>query len=221
MADSLARPQAPAGAPRSSLGRETLWPILSAAVVAGLYAIFAYVNVQQWLVHGKPNGLVMAAQQAVLVVSFIIRRRPIDSSDRYSDWVVCLIAAFITLLLRPNGASLFGYDRLYMGIQVVGGALSLLSTLYLGRSFGLVAANRGVKVNGPYRLVRHPIYASYLLIDFGYLLSWFSLWNVMILAVAYAAQVRRIFAEERVLLRDPAYQRFAATTRYRLVPYIF
>ena len=32
----------------------------------------------------------------------------------------------------------------------------------LGRSFGLVPANRGIVARGPYLLVRHPIYAGYL-----------------------------------------------------------
>jgi protein-S-isoprenylcysteine O-methyltransferase Ste14 len=34
----------------------------------------------------------------------------------------------------------------------------------LGRSFGFVAADRGLRASGPYAMVRHPVYASYLLI---------------------------------------------------------
>ena len=45
-------------------------------------------------------------------------------------------------------------------------ALASLGTL--GRSFGIVAANRGVKTRGPYRLVRHPAYFGYLMSYLGY-----------------------------------------------------
>lgn len=201
--------------------RAMLWQLLSTTAIATLCALFTYANVAQWLRHGNPNGLVLAAQQAVLVVCFIIRRRPIESSRKVSDWTVGLVGSFAILLLRPQGSALFGLGDLLMGVQLLGAGLSLLCTLYLGRSFGLVAANRGVKVRGPYRVVRHPIYASYVLVDLGYVLSWLSLANVLIFALVYAAQVRRIFAEEAVLLRDPAYRRFAATTRYRLIPFVF
>ena len=44
--------------------------------------------------------------------------------------------------------------------------LGLTLTCYgfwsLGRSFGVVAANRGIKSRGPYSFVRHPIYLGFL-----------------------------------------------------------
>jgi protein-S-isoprenylcysteine O-methyltransferase Ste14 len=36
------------------------------------------------------------------------------------------------------------------------------------RSFGFVAAGRDLKTCGPHAVIRHPIYASYLLIQSGY-----------------------------------------------------
>ncbi|MFB2603582.1 isoprenylcysteine carboxylmethyltransferase family protein, partial [Rhizobium phaseoli] len=35
------------------------------------------------------------------------------------------------------------------------------------------------------------------------------------------AQCLRLLAEERLLKEDPAYTTFMATTRYRLVPFVF
>ena len=56
-------------------------------------------------------------------------------------------------------------------ITISGFVLQLSAKLTLRRSFGVVAANRGVKASGPYRLVRHPMYAGYALTHVGFLLA--------------------------------------------------
>ena len=43
-------------------------------------------------------------------------------------------------------------------VSVIGLAFVIAAKLTLGRSFGLVPANRGVVVSGPYGFMRHPIY---------------------------------------------------------------
>lgn len=43
--------------------------------------------------------------------------------------------------------------------------------------FGFVAADRGLKTRGPYAVVRHPMYASYLLLQSGYVLRSLSPWT--------------------------------------------
>lgn len=125
------------------------------------------------------------------------------------------------MLLRPDGAALLPNEIMSLVLQFTGAGLSIVATLFLGRSFGIVAANRGVKTDGAYRIVRHPIYASYLLSVAGYLLASFSIWNFVIVAVAVGFQLRRIHDEESVLMRYPEYQEYAARTRYRLIPGLY
>ena len=90
--------------------------------------------------------------------------------------------------------------------------------LFLWRSFGIVAANRGIRVGGPYRLVRHPMYAGYFLTQLGFLLTNPTGWNLGVYAVAWTMQFGRIIAEERILMRDGEYQAFAAKVPHRLIP---
>jgi protein-S-isoprenylcysteine O-methyltransferase Ste14 len=82
-------------------------------------------------------------------------------------------------------------------------------------------ANRGIKLTGPYRLVRHPMYAGYLLVHLGVLILMFSPINVLIYAIGWWAQILRILAEERLLSQDPAYADYMGRVRWRLIPGLF
>ena len=195
--------------------------VASTAVPVTLFGFFAAAHISHWLVDGRLTGLGFAIQETLLVVLFVLRRRPTERSSSPYHWIVAAGGTYVVFLLRPNGYEVLGLGSLYLGLQVAGALLSAYCALNLGRSFGIVAANRGVKTSGPYGIVRHPIYSSYLIAQLGYLLSAFSLANVLVLAVALAFQVQRIHAEESVLLRDATYRSYATSTRYRLVPGLF
>jgi hypothetical protein len=98
------------------------------------------------------------------------------------------------------------------------GAVCVTSLLVLGRCFGFVAADRGLVTRGPYAVVRHPVYASYLLIQSGYLLQSISLRNAMVMALASGCNVGRALMEERLLARSPAYRAYRRRVPWRLVP---
>ena len=82
-------------------------------------------------------------------------------------------------------------------------------------------ANRGVKLGGPYRYVRHPMYAGYLLCHVAFLLLNPSPWNLVVYALCDGLQVPRILAEERLLCRDGTYAAYRARVRWRLIPGVF
>ena len=93
--------------------------------------------------------------------------------------------------------------------------------LALARSFGIAPANRGIKVSGPYRLMRHPMYAGYLVVHIGVLLMMPLPMNLVIYAIGWSAQVRRILAEEVLLRHDAAYRAYMAEVTWRLIPGLF
>jgi protein-S-isoprenylcysteine O-methyltransferase Ste14 len=105
--------------------------------------------------------------------------------------------------------------------MLAGLAMQIAGKLALWRSFGLVPANRGVRTRGPYRFLRHPIYAGYTLIHIGFLLGFPSLPNALLYATLFAVEVVRLLREEAVLNRDPDYRAYAARVRYRLLPGVF
>ncbi len=79
----------------------------------------------------------------------------------------------------------------------------------------------GLVTSGPYRYIRHPIYASVLMFCWAAVLGNLSLAAVILGIVITAAIAVRIRSEEKMLLRDyPAYRGYAAITA-RIVPGVF
>jgi protein-S-isoprenylcysteine O-methyltransferase Ste14 len=72
-----------------------------------------------------------------------------------------------------------------------------------------------------YRFVRHPMYASYLLLFSGYLLGNTTTWNLAVYVFSVCFMLLRILREERHLSADPEYRQYASRVRYRLVPYFY
>jgi protein-S-isoprenylcysteine O-methyltransferase Ste14 len=108
-----------------------------------------------------------------------------------------------------------------VALMASGTGLQIYSKIALGRSFGVLPANRGVVVHGPYAVVRHPIYLSYLITHLGFLLGNFSLWNLAMLAIVHFLLALRAIEEEGVLRASVEYQEFMTRTRWRIVPKVF
>lgn len=154
------------------------------------------------------------------IIAFILLRKPTDAiSVRLYDWTIAILATIGPLFARPDGLEV-SYD-LGMVLLIAGMFIHIGAKLSLNFSFGIVAANRGVRRNGLYRFVRHPMYFGYVVANSGFLLTSFSLWNVCLYAGVWSLFVLRIFAEEKILSQDLAYQSFQARTKYRLMPGIF
>ncbi len=96
--------------------------------------------------------------------------------------------------------------------------LSLVSLLTIGRFFGVRPALRDLVTSGPYRLVRHPIYLSYVVGDIGYNLQEWNSVTLLLVLVGWASLVYRIHAEERLLSQHAAWLTYVALVRYRLFP---
>jgi protein-S-isoprenylcysteine O-methyltransferase Ste14 len=123
------------------------------------------------------------------------------------------------MLMRPAPQV---HDHLpFLITQVIGMAISLTGLFSLNKSFGLVAANRGVKTGGLYGVMRHPIYAGYFLSFGSFLVQNITLNNVVIYGVFVTLELMRIGAEERVLSQDPDYAGYARKTRWRVLPFVY
>ncbi|MEO0881816.1 MAG: methyltransferase [Pseudomonadota bacterium] len=162
--------------------------------------------------------LIVISEGAVIL--FLMMRKPTETiSVRFQDWLIAIVATIGPLFVRPGGPPLH-YD-LGIILLLTGMALHVGAKLSLNFSFGIVAANRGVRRRGLYGVVRHPMYLGYMTAHTGFFLTSPSWHNAMVYAIVWPLFVARIFAEERVLIQDQAYADFTGQTRYRLVPGVF
>ena len=163
----------------------------------------------------------MMLLELVVATLYICRRQPLMTSASWFAWFAAGIGTFGALAARPSPHPIGGFEHFYFALQLAGALAAVTSLLTLGRSFGVVAANRGVRTGGPYRLVRHPAYAGGLLTLTGYFLENPSLLNAAILLTVAFFQLRRIHHEEKFLNGDPSYREYRQRVRFRLLPYIY
>src|SRR5262245_10803957 len=209
--------------------------ISSNILIGVLFAFFAYAAFLNWRTTGHLQSLILAFQELLIVGLAITRHHSVAETRSIWDWIVALLGTAAPLLQRPaptaieEAAPLLQQplltgpllNSLGLLLQIVGAILATIAIFSLGRSFGIVAANRGVRTSGFYRFVRHPLYGSYLVGYLGFLLGNLSVWNIVLIAITILCQYARAVAEERILLQDPIYQAYAQQVRYRFLPYIF
>ena len=173
------------------------------------------------LASSNGHAWMAAASEAAVLVLVLVRRPGQAISRRAGDWMMALAATIAPLLIMPGPDLLPRLVPLAEVLVVTGNVLQLAAKCALRRSFGIAPAHRGLKTGGPYGLVRHPMYAGYLLVHIGILMLMPSLLNAAIYAIGWVAQLHRIAAEEALLREDEAYRAYCARVRWRLVPGVF
>jgi protein-S-isoprenylcysteine O-methyltransferase Ste14/uncharacterized membrane protein (UPF0127 family) len=187
-------------------------------LLAVFYSLFAGAHWNRLRETGEWGTILpIFLQETMLVALFLCRRRSRATSSRPADWLLGIAGTFLPLLMRAN-TQLGALAWLGRPLQIAGLVLALVAVAGLGRSFGIVAAHRGLRTAGPYRVVRHPLYAAYAITYMGYLLSYPRLLNVVLVAVTLAVMYARAVAEERLLADDPEYRAYRERTRWRFVP---
>jgi protein-S-isoprenylcysteine O-methyltransferase Ste14 len=105
-----------------------------------------------------------------------------------------------------------------LALVIFAAGLSLLSLFTIGRRFGVRPALRDLVTTGPYRLIRHPMYLSYVIGDIGYNLQEWNSVTLFLVLVGWVSLIYRIQAEERVLSHHVEWQAYKARVRYRVLP---
>ena len=157
-----------------------------------------------------------------IIILFLMFRRPAQRmSDRKVDYLIAAAGTLVPLFAVPNSGANIVPMGLCIMLALAGILLHLGAKLSLRRSFGIVAADRGVKVEGAYRFIRHPMYLGYMMVHLSLVLAGPLLWNVVVFGVTWVLLVLRIAAEERLLSANEDYAAFQRKTRFRLIPGLY
>ncbi len=131
-----------------------------------------------------------------------------------------LVAAALSLFL---GHALVATHPVGLAIQVLAVILMIWARVTFGlRSFHAAAnpTEGGLVTRGPYRFLRHPIYAAILYFLWAGVATHAAVWSIAAAFVATLAVAVRIATEERLVVeRYPEYREYAARTK-RVVPFV-
>lgn len=213
-----------------------LYDVLAAAPMILLYGLgISYKLVPDILASiGKlpsTGALLDIARDASSIVYFgliialvLFRRVPLARSTGILPRAVALVS--VTMAVARPKLLEFAVLPLWLEtativLTVLGTVASVAVLIRLGRSFSLLPEARALVTDGPYRLIRHPLYAAEELGNIGIMLQYVQPWSLLIEIVSIATQLWRISFEERVLAQAfPEYADYARRTR-RLIPGIY
>jgi len=160
----------------------------------------------------------------ILLMAFhLVRRRPVARARGLLPRLVALLGATLTLamvLLERTPGSI-AVNVASAVLILIGNYVSIVAVLSLGRSLSIMPEARKLVMTGPYRFVRHPLYAAEEIAILGAWLQFMSWPATAILVGHFIIQLWRLSFEETVL-RDsfPEYDAYARQTA-RLLPGIY
>ncbi|WP_280155664.1 isoprenylcysteine carboxylmethyltransferase family protein [Piscinibacter sp. XHJ-5] len=201
-------------------GAMTEWLLRSFALLAYGIGVSRLAHAW-WMDLSRWTLLLLLLTEGYSLLMVLVARRA--STRDMSPMVVAVTsyAMFYFVLIDPAGTTRLIPEMAGVSLQLLGTAWQFAAKVSLGRSFGLLPAQRGIVVSGPYRCVRHPIYLGYLIGHVGFLLVNFSLFNAAVLVALYGAQTIRIRREEAVLAASDAYRDYQGRVRWKLVPFVY
>jgi protein-S-isoprenylcysteine O-methyltransferase Ste14 len=213
-------------APQSSAARDEGWTdlyldVFERVLVGGFFCWLVVRLITNFISEGNIGSLMLLPSEGLVVVFMVIRRTSRAMSRQIGAWLMALGATCAPMLVAPVSDQALLPVALCAVFALLGLFVQLHAKVALGRSMGIVAAHRGLSLGGPYRFVRHPMYAGYLLGHLAFLALNPSLWNLFVYSVCYALQIPRLLVEERLLSDDPRYCDYRANVRYRLIPGVF
>jgi protein-S-isoprenylcysteine O-methyltransferase Ste14 len=135
--------------------------------------------------------------------------------------LLVMVAGLVALYLI---GILISWQPIAITLQVLAVLLMIWARVTFGRrSFHASAdpTGGGLVTTGPYRYIRHPIYAAASLFGWAAVVTHLSLRGLALGVLLIAGGIVRTVCEERLLqVSYPAYAEYRRTTK-RMIPYVF
>ncbi len=171
--------------------------------------LLAGINLRRFVDMGNWLSLAVALHGGLAAFRLWHRR----AARRDAPWYQKVIAWIDAVL--PQGLEAGHTTWWAEALGLVGVGLALWGMVSLGAAFGVAPADRGLVTHGPYRFIRHPMYAGETLSLIPVVLLNPSLRNLALAAVLTVTVLLRIQWEEGIL---DGYTEYARRVRWRLLP---
>lgn len=166
----------------------------------------------------------------------VMERHGKHADTKPIDRILTAAIAAVTMMIwivAGLDAGRFGWSSLPVGSLPAGMVLHVLGMAVIGWTLVTnpfaersvrIQSDRGQEVvtDGPYLIVRHPMYSAMMVLGAACPLILGSAWGLAVLPLYALLFVLRTVFEDRTLSRElPGYAEYARHTRYRLVPGIW
>jgi protein-S-isoprenylcysteine O-methyltransferase Ste14 len=180
---------------------------------------------------------------SIAITLYLVRKDPALLERRMSGGpfaekepaqrIIMMLASlgFIALAIVPALDRRYGWSHLPIAMVLAGDLVMLLGWLgiyfvFRENSFASAtieaATDQRVISTGPYAFVRHPMYASALVMLLGISPALGSWWGLPIVVAIVPALIWRLTDEERFLAqRLPGYPEYRQRVRFRLLPFVW
>ncbi len=186
-----------------------------------IFTLFAIRIGTDAIATGRMTGLLLLASESLVVVLTILRRSACIVDRSWKTRLITTMSMLGPPLVYPAHVMALAPEAITVAVSAVGLMVVIAGKLSLGRSFGLLPANRGIVSSGCYRVLRHPIYLGYLITHVAFVAANPIAWNVAMILVSDVALLRRAVFEERTLANDPEYLGYMQRVRWRILPAVF
>lgn len=186
-----------------------------------LLSAFVMASVVVGIIANRTTNLVTITELAIysatslfLIAYISTREMPSEHDHRWWVILVCWVSVLhVALYQYPDIAQTWPLLCLVTA-NIVGD----ITVAYLRSSFSILPARRKIREGWLYRIVRHPIYAVYIIADVLYLFLKPTPRNGLVAIIGIASFFVRAHLEESLLFKDPAYVLYAKKVRYRFFP---
>ncbi|WP_372393159.1 isoprenylcysteine carboxylmethyltransferase family protein [Xanthomonas sp. NCPPB 3582] len=180
---------------------------------------FFYRGAKEWM-HAPTLTLALVLVGELITFAIYLTARQVWDKKSFKPVAVVstIVATFFFFFVVLGSGYVLVPVWISASLQVAGIIWQIYAKISLGRSFGLLPANRGIVTRGAYRVVRHPIYLGYAVAHLGFLLGSFEWRNLGLFSALWFFQALRILEEEKFLCDDESYLLYMEKTRYRIIP---
>ncbi len=191
-------------APESSSGAYGLWPLVilnSAIFIIFAFSFLAPKSRRDWRTFGSFSAFVIALFVEMYGFPLTIYllsgwlTRLIPGIDPYSHNA----GHFWETILRTKGDPHLNPIHLASDLLIFGGFVLLAASW---RPLFTAQRARKPATTGPYRYIRHPQYAGFVLIMIGFLVQWPTIPTAVMFPILVIMYVRLSHREERQMLKD-------------------